>query len=125
MMRKDQKTIRVIQPLLIVIGNAEQIKRCPAFWVAFVMPFHRHDLHRLMFERVQPVLMAGRNLQWRHQKRHPHRHREHAPRLIVAAIPQQVQSTATGAIHPQRRPPVQSSRKLPAPYGQGGTGKTG
>ena len=67
-------------------GQAEQDQR-RAVLVALEMAFHRHDLDRLMLQRVEAVLVAGEDLDRRHQRRHPHRHREHhagAGEMLVA-----------------------------------------
>ena len=60
----------------VLIGNAEQDQWC-AIWMALEVPFHRHHLNRLMLERVEAVLVSGEDLDRRHQRGHPHRHREH------------------------------------------------
>ena len=42
------------------------------------MALHGGDLGRLVLQRVEAVEVAGDRLQRRHERRHPHRHREHA-----------------------------------------------
>ena len=81
---------RVIEPLVFLIGDAEEVER-RALGVALEMPLHRHDLGGLMLERVDAVQVAGEDLQRGDQHRHPHRHREIAPRGRIAAVAQQVQ----------------------------------
>ena len=43
-----------------------------------------------MFQRVEPVLVAGDDLDRRHQRGHPHRHREHHARAGEVPVAQQV-----------------------------------
>ena len=80
---------RIVHPAGGLVGQAEQDQR-RAVLVALVMAFHRHDLHRLMLQRVEPVLVAGENLDRRHQRRHPHRHREHHARAGQMPVAQQM-----------------------------------
>ena len=80
-----------------LIGQAEQDQR-RAVLVALVMAFHRHDLGGLMLQRVEAVLIAGENLDRRHQRGHPHRHRKHHPRTGQMLVAQQMKR-ADGADH--------------------------
>ena len=54
------------------------------------MALHRHDFHRLVLQRVEAVLVAGKNLDRRHQGGHPHRHREHDAGTGEMLVAQQV-----------------------------------
>jgi hypothetical protein len=56
----------------------------------FEMAFEGGDLGGLMFERVETVLVAGDQLERRHQRRHPQRHGEHDARRGIVRVPQQV-----------------------------------
>ena len=50
------------------------------------MPFHRHDLLRLVLQRVEPVHVACKDLNGRDDRRHPHRHREHQPGMGIRPV---------------------------------------
>ena len=65
------------------------------------MAFHRHDLDRLVVERVEPVHIACENLHRHDQRRHPHRHREHLARMRIRPVFQQV-PCADAANHERR-----------------------
>jgi len=58
--------------------------------MALEVTFHRHHLHRLMLQRVEPVLVAGENLDRRDNSGHPHRHREHHARAFQRRILQEM-----------------------------------
>src|SRR3546814_2397781 len=60
--------------------------------MAVVMPLHRHDLLRLMLERIKPVQIAQENLHRCDQRRHPHRHRTHLARVQIRTVLEQVPS---------------------------------
>jgi hypothetical protein len=47
--------------------------------MALVVPFHGHDLHRLVFQRIESVQIAQDHLHRRYQRGHPHGHGEHTP----------------------------------------------
>ena len=68
-----------------LVGPAEQHQR-RAVGIALEVAFHGHDLDGLVLQRVQPVLVAGQDLQRRHDGDHAHRHREHDARALVPAL---------------------------------------
>ena len=72
-----------------LVRPAEQDQR-RAVLVALEMAFHGHDFHRLMFQRVEAVLIAGEDLDRRHQRGHPHRHGKHHARSGAMGIAQQM-----------------------------------
>ena len=66
------------------------------------MPLHRGDLRRLVLERIEPVLVAGDELQRRRDRDHPERHREHgADRRCPAPLEKVIR--AGRADHERRR----------------------
>ena len=78
------------------VGHAEQDER--RAFLAVEMAFHRGDLGRLMFERVEPVHVAGKDLHGRDERRHPHGHREHGAHAggTIAAEEMQGADSADG-----------------------------
>ena len=70
----------VARRLRVLIGHAEQDQR-GAVGVILEMPFHRQHLGRLMLERVDAVHVPRDELDRRHQRRHPHGHRESGAHL--------------------------------------------
>jgi hypothetical protein len=61
--------------------------------MGLVVALDRSDLGRLVLEGVEAVLIPGEHLHRRDDRRHPHRHREHDPRLAVGVVSQQVKRT--------------------------------
>ena len=80
---------RMRHALRLIVRNAEQDQR-RARGVTLVVPFHGHDLGRLMFERIQAMLIAHEYLHRRDQGRHPHGHGKHLARVLVLRVAQQV-----------------------------------
>ncbi|SCM73941.1 hypothetical protein KL86PLE_130024 [uncultured Pleomorphomonas sp.] len=91
---------RVVDALVLLVGQAKQDERC-AIGVAVEMSLHCHDLGRLVFERVEPVLIARQYLQRRDHCHHAHRHDEHRRAALRRASPQQMPGAA-GADHQGR-----------------------
>ena len=85
----------------VLVGQAEQHQR-RAIRLASKWPSIASDLGGLMLQRIEAVLVAGENLDRRHQRRHPHRHRKHHPRAAAVA------GRATGETRRRRRPPARS-----------------
>ena len=69
-------------------GMPNRISGAPALGLEVAL--HGGDLGRLVLERVEAVQVAGDDLDRRDDGRHPHRHREHDARAVVAAVAQQV-----------------------------------
>ena len=67
----------IVGALLGHVRQAEQDQRGAVRAGGVEVAFHRGDLHRLVLERVEPVDVAHRDLQRRHDRGHPHRHGEH------------------------------------------------
>ncbi len=66
-----------------VVGNDEQVQRHAAFGVPDRLD--RGELRRLMFERVEAVRVAEKDLQRNQHAEQPQRHREHHARLFDEA----------------------------------------
>ena len=80
---------RVTGFLRLHVRHAEQDQ-----WCAFrrlEVSLHRGNLGRLMFERVQPMHVAGDDLYRGDNGGHPHGHGEHRPCRFVATVAQQME----------------------------------
>ena len=66
------------------------------------MALHRHDLGRLVLQRVEPMLVACENLDRRDDRCHPHRHRE-AFLGCFRPVPAQQMPSANAADRERRR----------------------
>ena len=108
---------RVVQRPGFHVGQPEQVQR-RAVGMAFEMPLHRHDLVRLVFQRVQPVLVAREDLDRRDQQQHPHRHREHDAAFVLRAAAQHVPGGA--GPHHQRGGEIGGQHHVDQPVGQRG-----
>ena len=79
----------VIDALLRAVRNAEQDKR-RAVGMAVEVSFHRHDLLRLVLQRIEAMEVARENLDRRDDGGHPHRHGKHLARMGIRPVAQQV-----------------------------------
>ena len=71
-----------------VVGPAEEDQRRAL--VRLVVPLDRGDLLGLVLVGVEAVLVADEDLDRHDERGHPHRHREHDPRLAVLAVADEV-----------------------------------
>ncbi len=75
----------------VLVGDAEQDQR-RAVGMALIMPFHGHDLGRLMLQRVDAVLVADEDLDGCHDRDHPHRHGKHDAAFVANRATQEMES---------------------------------
>ncbi len=108
---------RVAHRFGLGIGQAEQDQRGAALRMGLEMPLHRSDLGGLMFEGVQPVEVAGENLQRCDHDQHARRHGEHQPRALVRAIARQV--PAADRAHDERRGQIRRQNHVHEAVGEG------
>ena len=65
----------ILHLLFSFVGDAKQQQRCTRS--GLVVPLNRSDFHGLVLDRIQAMLVTRQDLQWSHNRNHPHRHRKH------------------------------------------------
>ena len=61
-----------LDTLFFVIRDTKQNQR--RAFLCLIIPFHRSNFCWLMFERIQTMQVTNKQLDWCHNRRHPHRH---------------------------------------------------